>query len=361
MAVFHSLVRGRLLPRLLVALAVLTLVSCTDSQALRPVVATAPPSATETSPPLIPHHVPDVTIAAVGDLMLARRVEALMLEHGATYPLERVHELFATADLVVGNLEGTFTARGTPLAKKYTFRTDPHLAVGLKEAGFHAVSLANNHATDFGLISLEDTRAALDEAQVRAFGTGSTEDDAHAPLLLGTMTGATVALLGFSDIGEVLWAGTRPGVARATIDAVRSATSDARQRADYVVVFYHWGAEYVHEPTSRQRELARAAVDGGADLVLGAHPHVLQPWEHLGNSLVLYSLGNFVFDLDEDDRGSLGDGPFQSAVALVTLSRDRRPVPRFLPVTIDPAENRPRPATADEVPAILKQLGEPPP
>ncbi|MCC6238222.1 MAG: CapA family protein [Dehalococcoidia bacterium] len=305
-----------------------------------------------------PPSIPDVTIVAVGDIMLARRVTTLMELQGPTYPFERVRDLLE-GDVTVGNMEGAFTERGTPLVKQYTFRTPPQLASALSLAGLDAVSLANNHATDFGVPGLEDTLGALEQAGVRAFGAGLDAERAAAPVVVRAENGARVAFLGVDDIGEVLWAGIgRPGVAPANLEGVRTTVEAACTEADYVVVFAHWGAEYSAAPTARQRELARAAVEAGASLVIGAHPHVLQPVERMDGSLVVYSLGNFVFDLDGDDMRMLGEGPFQAAVARITLSRSAPPRLEVAPVRTDPTEHRPRPATPDEAAAILDQLRE---
>ncbi len=299
-----------------------------------------------------------MTIAAVGDLMLARDVTTLMQQHGPGYPFERVRDLFDGADLLIGNMEGTFTDRGEPLDKIYTFRTPPDLARGLAEAGFDAVNLANNHAYDFGRLGLADTLDALDRAGVRSFGAGLTEAEARAPLLLRA-NGLTVALLGFDTIPEVRFAeGETPGVALATPEAVTAGVEAAAARADFVVVSLHFGAEYTREPTERQRELARAAIDAGASLVIGHHPHVLQPWERYGGGVVFYSLGNFVFDLDADDLETLGPGPFETVVVLITLTPGEPPEVELRPAYIDVAENRPRPATPAEAAAVLEALRE---
>ena len=324
----------------------------------------APAASTQTAeaePPLslaTPAPIPDVTIAAVGDIMLARRLTTLMQRHGPAYPFERVRDLLE-ADVVVGNMEGAFTDRGTPLVKQYTFRTPPEFAASLSLAGLDAVSLANNHATDFGVPGLEDTLGALEQAGVRTFGAGPDVEKATSAAVVRADNGARVAFVGIDEIGEVLWAGPgRPGVARADPERVRAAVEAARHEADYVAVFAHWGTEYTHAPTARQRELAAAAVEAGADLVIGAHPHVLQPVERMGDALVLYSLGNFVFDLDADDLRTLGEGPFQSVVARVTLSKSAPPRLEVTPVRTDPAEHRPRLATPEETTPILEQMRE---
>ena len=106
---------------------------------------------------------------------------------------------------------------------------------------------------------------------------------------------------------------------------------------------------------SKKLEVARQA---GADLVIGHHPHVLQPWERVGDALILYSLGNFVFDLDADDLVTLGAGPFLTAVALIHLSPDAAPTLEVRPAFIDPLENRPRPASVQEAAAVRARLSE---
>jgi poly-gamma-glutamate synthesis protein (capsule biosynthesis protein) len=306
-----------------------------------------------------PHERGTVTIGAVGDLMFARDITSLMEQHGVSYPFDRVKGLFGGTDLLIGNLEGTFTARGMPLVKKYTFRTPPDLATVLQAAGFNAVTLGNNHAFDFGAVGLLDTFETLRGIGMPWFGAGPDEAAARAPLILQAR-GQRVAFLGYSGVDESGFAsdGT-PGVARASVETIQADVREARSKADYVVVVIHAGIEYTHEPSAWQRELAHAAIDAGADVVIGHHPHVLQPLERYRDGLILYSLGNFVFDLDPDDLATMGSGPFETVVAVLTLSREAPPEVAFRPVFIDPVENRPRQATADEAADILDVLQGP--
>ncbi|TAJ19814.1 MAG: CapA family protein [Dehalococcoidia bacterium] len=301
-----------------------------------------------------------VTVAAVGDLMFARDVTTLMEERGALYPFERVRALWADADIVLGNLEGTYTERGMAMSKEYTFRTPPSLAKALSVGGLHAVVLANNHMYDFGAPGLDDTLTALRGVGIAHAGAGITDAAALAPTILAARGGTRVAILAFDDIGEVQFAtATQPGVARADPEMVGRSVTGALAKADFVLVYFHWGAEYSREPTARQRALAQAAVSAGASAVIGAHPHVLQQWERIDGVPVLFSMGNFVFDLKPADVDWLGVAPFQSAVAMITLSRNVPARVSFVPVTIDATENRPRPATDAEAAAILGWL-EPP-
>ena len=299
-----------------------------------------------------------ITVGLVGDLMFARDVVTLMQWYGTGYPFERVAPLLADVDLLVGNLEGTFTDRGQRLDKYYTFRAPPELAGALRDAGFDAVSLANNHAVDFGPVSLADTRRALDAVGVSHFGAGDDAAAAIRPLAVEA-GGLRLALLGFSAVRSSVFAGaSAPGVARASVDAVREAVSAAARAADFVIVTFHFGREYDPLPTSEQRLLARAAADAGAALVAGHHAHVLQPWERRGDAVILYGLGNFVFDLDRDDLNTLGEGPFATAVAVVDLTLGQPPRVEFRPAYIDPDENRPRAATERETARIRAALHE---
>ncbi|MFN8585810.1 MAG: CapA family protein [Dehalococcoidia bacterium] len=301
---------------------------------------------------------PAIRIGAVGDLMFARDITTLMLQHGAGYPFERVRPLFEGLDFLVGNMEGTFTTRGSALTKTYTFRTPPELATGLTAAGFDLVALANNHAFDFGSVSLEDTLAALQRAGVVSVGAGTTEAAARAGYV-AEVRGKRVAALSYSGVDESGFATPGgPGVARATVEAVREDVQRLAPLADYVLVFMHAGVEYTRAPSDLQRAIAYAAIESGADVVIGSHPHVLQGWERHHDGLILYSLGNFVFDLDTDDLSNFGGPPFETAVAVLTLRPDAPPAVEFRPAYIDPIEDRPRPATSDETARVMAALRE---
>ncbi len=323
---------------------------------LGPQDSTPAPRPSSTAVPVAEEQDGVITIGFVGDLMFARDIITLMQSEGSAYPFERVQPLLSGFDLLVGNLEGTFTDRGEPLVKKYTFRAPPALAGALVAAGFDAVSVGNNHAFDFGSVGLFDTLTTLEGAGVPWFGGGADEASARAPLVLDA-GGQRVALLGYSGVDESGFASeAAPGVARASIEAIDADVTEAARSADYVIVVMHAGIEYTREPSAWQQSLAHAAIEAGADVVIGHHPHVLQPWERYGDGLILYSLGNFVFDLDTDDLATLGAGPFETVVAAITLAPDAQPEVEFRPAYIDPLENRPRPPTAEEARGVLDAL-----
>lgn len=297
-----------------------------------------------------------MTIAAVGDIMLARDLIDLMETNGALYPFERVRSLLEDADLTIANMEGTFTERGIAADKLYTFRTPPRFAAGLAQAGIDLVSLGNNHAMDFGPLALEDTLAALDTAGVRHTGAGANERAARSAVLV-TIDGVRIAFLSYTSIVETVFAGPdSSGVAQATVDAITSDVQSARAAADVVIVALHSGVEYTDAPQPEQQQLAHAAIDAGAALVLGHHPHTLQGWEYYGDGLIVYSLGNFIFDLDADDLANLGARAFESIVLYVTLTPGGVQNVRAEPAFIDPGEDRPRPATPQEAAAVLERL-----
>jgi len=259
---------------LLIALSLLA-VACSGDRAAPPQAATSPPAATssEASSTATPDGV--VTIAAVGDVMLARDLVTLMDEHGALYPFERVAHLLRDADITVANLEGALTERGAPADKLYTFRTPPRFARGLAEAGIDVVSLGNNHVADFGPEGIEDTLAALDAVGVRHAGAGMDEASARRPAMTEA-DGLRVAFLSYTDVLENTFAGPdAPGAALATSEAIAEDVMAARAQADVVIVLLHSGVEYTDAPQPAQQQLARAAIDAGALLVLGHHPHTL--------------------------------------------------------------------------------------
>ncbi|MFN8556247.1 MAG: CapA family protein [Dehalococcoidia bacterium] len=204
-----------------------------------------------------------VTIDAVGDIMLGRDVGRVIAAKGAAYPFEAVRPAMAGADLRFGNLELPLTERGTATNKDYVFRAPPSSAAGLAAAGFNIVSLANNHALDYGAEGLLDTMSALDRAGIRYAGAGRTMDEAHAPALL-TVKGIRIALLAYVNVpndSRTGWVAessaataTRPGVAWGTAAAVRRDVAAAKAKAEVVVVSIHSGYEYTANPNAIQRE-----------------------------------------------------------------------------------------------------------
>ena len=249
----------------------------------------------------------EITIAAVGDLMLGGRAEPLLKELGPDYPFAEVMPFLTRADVVVGNLESSISTRGIAVEnKQFTLRAGPIAAQALEKAGIRVVTLANNHSMDFGPLALRDTLAALDENDILYTGAGMNLVDARTPALL-KVKGRTIAFLSYSLTFplDFFASASRPGTAPGYEDFVRSDIEKARSSADLVVVSFHWGAELMTAAKDYQVELGRKAVNWGADLVLGHHPHVLQELEVYQGRLIAYSLGNFVFG-SESNRTNAG-------------------------------------------------------
>lgn len=268
---------------------------------------TLTPSATQTATPTItPTPTPSyvVELAAVGDIMLARGIAGLIYTQGIESPFAGVgvREVLTSADLALGNLECALTERGQAENKTYVFAAPPDGAKGLAWAGFDLVTLGNNHILDYGVEGLEDTLRTLDEAGVAHVGAGKNAAEASAALII-ERNGLRIAFLAFVDIpiggyDYHTWeAGPdRPGIIWGRPAAVRKAVQAAREQADLVVALMHFGYEGLDYESPEQETLAETAIDAGAALVIGSHSHMLQPVKEYHGGLIVYSLGNFVFD-----------------------------------------------------------------
>lgn len=290
--------------------------------------ADTPASSSETTLPRVPETPTatgprwPVTLAAAGDVMLARSVANSVTDEDPGGPFAHVRDLLAGADIAVVNLECAVSDLGAPEPKAYTFRAPPLAAQGLAEAGIDAVALANNHAGDYGPEALLDTLARLDAAGVASAGAGLDDSRAYGHVIV-ERAGVRFAFLSFAEIPlegsgydiEDWRAGPgAPGIAWLDDDRVLTAIATARGDADVVVVLFHYGHEGHSSRSSRQVVISHAAIDAGATLVIGTHSHVLQEVEEYGSGLIAYSLGNFVFDgFDEYPGGT------DSAILQVTL------------------------------------------
>jgi poly-gamma-glutamate capsule biosynthesis protein CapA/YwtB (metallophosphatase superfamily) len=314
---------------------------------------TPPPLAV--SPTLTVSDSPTVTLAAVGDLMMARSIGRALQRSPADTPLADVADALRAADVTVGNLECALGVAGRPAAKSYTFRGPPTAANALRDAGFDVVTLANNHSLDYGEAAQAETLALLDAAGIAHVGSGHDEAAAYAPAFIEAR-GLRLAFLGyvnvpveFNGFDTARWraVGGRPGLAWAEPARIAADVAAARAQADLVIVLLHAGYEGRAAPNAVQRANAYAAIDAGAALVLGAHPHVLQGVEQYHGGWIVYSLGNFVFD------GFTGVSN-ESAILFVTLSRDGVEALAWTPVVI--RNGRPHPATGSTAAAIRQRI-----
>jgi poly-gamma-glutamate synthesis protein (capsule biosynthesis protein) len=216
--------------------------------------------------------------------------DAVIAAHGGDlrYPFSGVLQLLRDDDVTIANLEGTLTASFEPAGDvPFHFRGRPEYAAILREGSVEVVNLANNHSHDFGGKGYLDTRRALREVGVGAAGYELVDTR--------IVKGVEVHNLGFTGGDPVMLA------------RVRSAVAARKRPGNLVIVSFHWGLEGVHEIIDVQRALGRAAIDAGADLVLGTHPHVIQGIETYRGRRIVYSLGNFVFggNVDPKDRDAI--------------------------------------------------------
>jgi poly-gamma-glutamate capsule biosynthesis protein CapA/YwtB (metallophosphatase superfamily) len=262
---------------------------------------------------------PTGTIAAdtlrlvfAGDIMMARKVQTMVETSGANnyqYCFQNVASYLSTADLAFANLESVITPTGIPDVSQslegVAFRAVPAAINGLIYAGIDAVSVANNHAFDYGRSGFEDSLARLKAAGITAVGGGTFADAYTAKVF--DVKGTKVAILAFSLIGteksmraqqndstQGLTAQT--GIAWFYSKYVNPAIVAAKKTADIVVVSIHFGTEYATLPNADQDRYAHQCIDQGAHLVIGHHPHVTQPVMAYAKGYIANSLGNLVFD-----------------------------------------------------------------
>ncbi len=255
-----------------------------------------------------------IVVDATGDIMLAGKGTGIYTRMGYDYPFASLTGELKDCDIAVGNLEAPITRHGKEFTgKKYRFRVGPVAAKALRKAGFSVLTLANNHMMDYGGVGLEETLRHLDNAGIFHTGAGKNLDWARKPAVK-SVGGKTIAFLAYSKtLPSQFYAGhDHPGTAPGFETLYARDISEAKSVADYVIVSFHWGAEKASTPRLYQVAAAHGAIDAGADVVIGHHPHVLQGVERYKNGIIFYSLGNFAF-------GSMSRSSDVGAIARITL------------------------------------------
>ncbi len=303
-------------------------------------------SATPKPKPSSPAPPPDITLEFAGDVHFAGRTLKLLDEPDTAFG--PIADTLSGADVTVANLETSVTERGTPEPKQFHFRAPASAYQAVKAAGIDVVSLANNHAMDYGRDGLDDTLHNASEAGVPVVGAGKDADAAYAPWVT-TVKGVKIAVLGLSQISELSerWAAGdgRSGVAMGhDLRRAAQAVKDAKAKADVVIAFMHWGQEGNHCPTDRMKSLAKALADAGATAVIGTHAHLLLGDGWLGSTYVSYGLGNFLWWLDDAYSNDTG-------VVRLTLHGRTLTSTEFVPAHIS-ATGQPLPAEGDEATRI---------
>lgn len=220
-----------------------------------------------------------VTISAAGDCTLGvdsrynTSFNTYYANHNAAYFFKKVKPIFSKDDITIVNFEGTLTESTNRASKKFTFKGPAKYTSILKKGSIEVVNLANNHTMDFGKSAFNDTKKALKKAKISYCHYGT--------IAYKTVNHVKIAFLGFHQTSL-----------RQVKDGIRQAK---KKKAKIIIVSFHWGIEKSYYPNSTQKSLGHYAIDHGAALVLGHHPHVLQGIEKYKGRYIVYSLGNFCF------------------------------------------------------------------
>lgn len=251
-----------------------------------PVPETEPPVTTipETEPPETEAQPEAFLLTFAGDCTLGSNPSNSFADVGFIktvgedygYPFRNVLSYFENDDFTMVNLEGPLCDSGKPVQKKHAFRGPTAYTAILTENSVDAVTIANNHTQDYGVSGYESTRTALDSAGVPYVERDMTK-------LVTTESGLTIGLYGMVYYNLDVE------------DMTRQIGELKKQGAELIIVAPHWGTEGTYRPTAQQTEVGHAAIDAGANIVFGTHPHVLQPIESYNGGMIYYSLGNFSF------------------------------------------------------------------
>ena len=295
-----------------------------------------------------------LTLSVVGDCTLGTdetfdydtSLNAYYENYGADYFLQNVKDIFSTDDLTIANFEGTLTDSDEREDKTFAFKAPASYASILTGGSVEAVNTANNHSHDYGDQSFDDTLAALDDAGIVHFGYDETA--------VMDVKGIKVGLVGIYELYDYL---EREQQLKDNIAKVKA------DGAQLIVVIFHWGNETETVPDSNQTTLGRIAIDEGADLVCGHHPHVLQGIETYKGKNIVYSLGNFCFG-GNSSPSDMDTMIYQQTFTIDADGVKKDNVTNIIPCSISSAaydgynNYQPTPAEGDEATRILGKINE---
>jgi poly-gamma-glutamate capsule biosynthesis protein CapA/YwtB (metallophosphatase superfamily) len=271
-----------------------------------------------TNPPEIVPQPKKTRILLGGDVMLSRHVGRIARErHDPASPLRDLAPVLRSADIAFVNLEAPFSDRGKLMEHGMIFKAEPEMVAALETAGVAIVSTANNHSRDCGRYGVEFTLSWLSEHGILTVGTAATAEAAHAGTVIEVKAERDPLRFGFLaytfDQSNGNYKDVDDRIATMDIPTMQADLARLLDRADVAIVSMHAGTEYHPQPNPQQIEFARSAIDAGARVVVGHHPHVTQPWERRGKGVIFYSLGNLVFDQfqrTETQHGALAEVVF---------------------------------------------------
>ncbi|TCO79438.1 poly-gamma-glutamate synthesis protein (capsule biosynthesis protein) [Marinisporobacter balticus] len=292
----------------------------------------------------------NVEVCFVGDILLDRGVRKKLNEKGYDYPYLKVKKILNEADVTFGNLENPITNRGTAVYKRrdLIFRGDNQNAKFLKEAGFDILNLTNNHAMDYRSTGIDDTINHLKKVDIKPLGVVKPSQKIK-PLMI-QKKGVHLGFLGYSIFPPegYIYSRDRADILRVDNNAFGNEIKRAKKACDFLVVSFHWGKEYEVFPSDHQKEMAHKAIDCGADLVIGHHPHVLQGVEKYKDKLIFYSLGNFIFDRQ------IQNGVDETVIVDLYINKNGYKEIRCIPIRI--IDCQPNLAEGKDAEYILKRL-----
>jgi len=260
---------------------------------------------------------PGTRIIFGGDVMLSRYVGMVAEEkRDPAWPLHELAGLLASSDIAFVNLESPFSDQGQAARKGMVFKAEPGMVAALTAAGVDVVSTANNHVRDCGSYGIEFTLDLLAKNGILATGTGINGAQAHEGVIIARNDVGFGFLAYTFDQSNGNHADQDERIAMMDPDHMTADVKRLLERTDVVIVSMHAGSEYQSQPNSEQRQFAHAAIDAGASIVVGHHPHVTQPVEAYKGGVIFYSLGNLVFDQlqrKETQQGWLAEVRFRGA------------------------------------------------
>ena len=294
---------------------------------------------------------PETTLVGVGDILLGRSLGVLM-ETTKDYSMafRNMEAQLKAADIAFGNLEGPFCGEPPYPGEGMVFRVRPAAMAGLVHAGFAILNVANNHFDNGGYACMRFSLEHVHQAGIATIGAGETYAEAHRPAIL-VRHGVRFAFLGYTyaDLNDTPDA-IHPVIAGRNPQHVREDVAAALRQADAVIVSLHDGTEYSARVARETEEFCHAAIDAGAAVVLGHHPHVPQRIEQYHDGWIFYSIGNFVFQQYTPPE-------VQTALmARITFSGARVERVEAVPLVIE-YHSRPRPSSVAEGAPILARLG----
>ncbi len=272
-----------------------------------------------------------LVIFFAGDMMIGNRILPVINRFGALYPYKNVIGLIKESNISFCNLEAPFLDSDKPpkFEKKYSFKVPEKYINLLTESGIDIVSLANNHIMDFNDEGLVSTIEILDKNSIYHCGAGINIEEANKPVIIEKQ-GFKIAFLGYSmTFPKEFYAGkNKPGTAYPYILRFKKSLKELSSISDFIIVSIHWGAEGEKFPKQYQKNFAHFAINSGANIVIGHHPHVIQGIEIYKNGLIFYSLGNFIF-------GSYGEHAKEGILVKTEILEKKIKNAQIIPINVD--------------------------